>query len=322
MVLVGGGKIIYDNHLYSELDWSEYFNGMISGKNGRAYKFEERSSLVNSIYWIQVVESRDFQNQTEHEKQNRRLEYFNTSIKPTLPARGVESAESNFYKYAKNIERYIKRDGFLYDFEMDRISRKLKKWRSVVDNRKFQKLTEKQQNIIREKYYLSEIVPRMSDVDFKVIKVDFNQYANKIEASVKKNGFFVDPLPLPKSGYKLKNSSLKYVTPLKIITRGNNVNYFVKLSSPSSKKPVLRIFIRGGESVSTEMPAGEYIMKYAIGNTWYGQKYLFGPKTEFAMAEDSFIFTVDSLGASGYTVELFQQINGNLKTKDIGASQW
>lgn len=318
----GGIKFSYDNGLQSSQDFSEYINGKIDGMDGRSYDFDSRIKRTNNKHWKHLIESRQFQNYTDNEKQSVRHDYFENIIKPILPKNGTDDANEKFYSYAKNIESSIKRYGFLYDFEIKRSSGQIESWRKIVDDRSFQNLTAKQQDHIRDEYFTSAIFPRVADYEKNKLKKEFNEYASKLETSVRENGFFKNPLPIPKTGYKLRHSSRKYVAPLKIITSGSDVHYFVKLSDRTSKEPILSVFIRGGDLISTDMPAGNYSMKYATGETWYGEKYLFGPDTTYSMAEEVFNFTVDSRGASGYTVELIQQVDGNLKTKDIDYSKW
>ncbi len=66
-----------------------------------------------------------------------------------------------------------------------------------------------------------------------------------------------------------------------------------------------------------DVPLGSYELKYATGKTWYGLDYLFGPNTSYYKADDVFRFSKTGDGVSGWTVELFQQVGGNLETKKI-----
>ena len=82
----------------------------------------------------------------------------------------------------------------------------------------------------------------------------------------------------------------------------------------------MSFFIFGGQSFETEVPLGTYRVKYATGETWYGENYLFGSTTRYSEAEKIFEFTVQGNQISGYTVELIRQRGGNLQTKAISAN--
>lgn len=82
------------------------------------------------------------------------------------------------------------------------------------------------------------------------------------------------------------------------------------------------MFIQGGKSEQIEAPLGTYILKYASGETWYGYAHLFGPTTVYSKADKLFSFTFDGNGYSGYTVTLYNVINGNLRTSRISADDF
>lgn len=111
------------------------------------------------------------------------------------------------------------------------------------------------------------------------------------------------------------------VAPLTIKT-SRGVNYLVKLVSTYSQNTVMTIFIRGGNTVSTEVPLGTYDIKYATGERWYGDKHLFGPKTVYSKAEKSFTFENTGYQITGYTITLYRVTNGNLRTSRINPSQF
>ena len=74
------------------------------------------------------------------------------------------------------------------------------------------------------------------------------------------------------------------------------------------------VFIRNGETATRlQVPAGTYEVRYASGETWYGDTHLFGPTTSYSKAGSLFSFG----GGDGYTLELYKQLNGNLHTNTI-----
>ena len=111
------------------------------------------------------------------------------------------------------------------------------------------------------------------------------------------------------------------VAPLKIQT-SRGASYLVKLVSAYSRKPVMTVFVRGGNTVSTEAPLGAYEIKYASGEKWYGYKHLFGPDAGYSKAESLFTFENTGYQYTGYTITLYRVANGNLRTSTINRSQF
>ncbi|GEM_PF-2860719 len=127
-------------------------------------------------------------------------------------------------------------------------------------------------------------------------------------------------LPLPATGYSA-TAIPAGVAPL-TVRASAGTNYYVKLEDIQTRREVASFFIRAGETLNVNVPAGRYEMKYATGPNWYGPKYLFGPQTAYSKAEAVFDFSFDGYRYSGYTVELIQQAGGNLSTGQINPSQW
>ena len=125
------------------------------------------------------------------------------------------------------------------------------------------------------------------------------------------------PQPLPSNETLQRYHSREAVAPLEIKTRGSDRHYFVKLVDSSTNRKTLTLFIRGGRSAEISVPLGTFRLKYATGETWYGSQYRFGPDTRYNEADRLFQFTDDGYQYSGYTVELFLQDNGNLRTEQI-----
>jgi hypothetical protein len=77
------------------------------------------------------------------------------------------------------------------------------------------------------------------------------------------------------------------------------------------------IFVLGGQRTEVMVPLGTYQIRYASGNTWYGENYLFGPETDYTKTDEDFAFRRTSNGYSGYTVTLYKVEHGNLSTTPI-----
>jgi hypothetical protein len=121
---------------------------------------------------------------------------------------------------------------------------------------------------------------------------------------------------LPANGFTQFLTTAIPQAPLRVVTRGSH-NYYAKLCDWQTGAPVVTFFIRAGQTIDLEVPLGSYQLKYASGDTWYGENYLFGEATSYAKADERFDFRVIGDQISGYTVELFLQENGNLRTEAI-----
>jgi len=130
------------------------------------------------------------------------------------------------------------------------------------------------------------------------------------------------PQPPPSSGVMERGFRSRAVAPLTVVTALGTGHYCVKVIHWSTNDLVTLIFIRNGEKVRTRLPFGSYKIKYATGETWYGKNHLFGPDTFYKEADERFDFIKEGNQARGYRVELFLQMNGNLHTRPISASDW
>ena len=125
---------------------------------------------------------------------------------------------------------------------------------------------------------------------------------------------------LPRSGLYRYDGRDSRIAPLRIITsRGDN--YYVKAVPRGGGAPVC-IFIRGGDTIDVDVPLGDYTIKYACGDKWYGEDLLFGNRTSYSKADSPFSFKRTYDGVSGYTLTLYKVQNGNLRTSTIDASSF
>lgn len=129
-------------------------------------------------------------------------------------------------------------------------------------------------------------------------------------------------VPRPSSGLYAENlNGQQAIAPLEIRTDSGS-DYYVKVVNAASDDDTLVIYIRGGEMVEVEVPLGSYEIRYASGNNWYGDTELFGPDTSFNKADELFDFVDNGYQVSGYTITLYQVVDGNLETKSIDESQF
>jgi len=155
--------------------------------------------------------------------------------------------------------------------------------------------------------YLSYETPKMSGTP--------KRYERAVNATV------YPEVTLPENGDLQFYSPGERIAPFEIKT-ASGANYLVKLVSAYSQDIVMTVFIRGGNTVSTEVPLGTYVVKYATGDQWYGYANLFGTDTAYSKADTVFKFKDDGYQISGYTITLYQVANGNLRTTELSPSQF
>jgi len=96
--------------------------------------------------------------------------------------------------------------------------------------------------------------------------------------------------------------------------------YYVKLVDLASGAAVLTAFVRGGEAFETEVPLGDFELRYASGEVWYGEQHLFGAQTSYAKADDTLRFYIEGNVINGNAIELIPSIGGTLERVPIDPS--
>lgn len=128
--------------------------------------------------------------------------------------------------------------------------------------------------------------------------------------------------PRPQSGTYAENFEGKEaVAPLEIESQAGS-DYYVKVVNAANNVDTLAIYIRGGETIEVDVPLGNYEIRYASGNTWYGIDDRFGSETSFNKANEIFSFVQNNYQISGYTITLYQLVDGNLQTVSIDESEF
>lgn len=128
------------------------------------------------------------------------------------------------------------------------------------------------------------------------------------------------PEALPYTGYT-NRQIFNGVAPLSIkVSEGSH--YWVKIENALTGDELASYFIRSGETLNIEIPIGSYEVKYASGKQWYGEGELFGKNTSYAKADEILDFKFDGYSYNGYSIELIQQVNGNLETTSISEGQF
>jgi hypothetical protein len=114
------------------------------------------------------------------------------------------------------------------------------------------------------------------------------------------------PVPTPRNGTLNKDYN-KGLAPLSIQTRNDGRHYYLKLLNASNGLEILSAFIRGGSAFVEHVPVGKYELKYAVGDVWYGTRWLFGPKTIFRKMDQVFEFKIQNTEIAGYKLDLYLQ---------------
>jgi hypothetical protein len=97
-------------------------------------------------------------------------------------------------------------------------------------------------------------------------------------------------------------------------TRPGTSHCFLRLIS--NEGDVWRGFVRAGDSISVDLPRGDYTLRYATGERWFGSEYLFGPGTTFSEMGG----IIDLRSGFRTTIELVPQLHGNLTEREIDAN--
>jgi DNA-directed RNA polymerase subunit RPC12/RpoP len=178
-----------------------------------------------------------------------------------------------------------------------------------------------------EKENKAESPTNYSWIFWLLVIVGFAIFINSQDASSSKKVTKSEPTfnqpeqILPYSGEVRTFTSKNRVAPFTIKT-SHGSNYLVKLKDFYTKEAVMTIFVKGGDTIKTEVPTGTYEVTYASGDKWYGYTYLFGLDTGYSKADSSFSFDFNGYSYSGYTITLYRVSNGNLKTQGISSSQF
>ena len=138
--------------------------------------------------------------------------------------------------------------------------------------------------------------------------------------------FNAPELPMPPQGRMSFSdefvASTSPTAPLKILTKPTDGNYVVKVEDWASGKSVATLFIQKGGTLSVELPLGSYKFKFACGENWYGSDLLFGSKTAYSYIAELMNFFISGNYARGQEIRMIPQVDGNLNTPAMSATNW
>jgi hypothetical protein len=116
--------------------------------------------------------------------------------------------------------------------------------------------------------------------------------------------------------YKFNRGSTS--STLKIIPSQGTENLVIKLEDTSTNKESCWFLIVKGHSYKTPIPPGSYIIKLAMGKSWYGDKYLFGTHGSYSKIDQK--ITIPEF--TNYTIELNPGLLGTLTQQKIEANEF
>ncbi|GAB3053004.1 hypothetical protein GCM10027155_19250 [Acinetobacter apis] len=157
--------------------------------------------------------------------------------------------------------------------------------------------------------------------DINCLKNWYNKQKLALSNVIQKGYMALIPVPLPETGI-IGNSNFEGVAPLQVKIPLTGDSYFLKITNAYTNEYLASYFIRPGEILNVNLPVGSYTIKYALGKEWYGEKYLFGENTYYAKTDQIFNFQFNGYEYNGYSIELIQRQNGNLKSSNINKNQF
>jgi hypothetical protein len=158
--------------------------------------------------------------------------------------------------------------------------------------------------------------------DFSDLFADLIPNANKTNLPPPKPVIYA-PAVQQVSGVMWNATGRRAQAPFEIVT-SSGADYYLKLIDANTGKDAVAVYVKGGVPLEVEVPLGNYYVRYASGETWRGESFLFGPNdaTRYNQADEIFRFAVSGGYINGYTIELIRQSGGNLSTRAIDASQF
>lgn len=127
------------------------------------------------------------------------------------------------------------------------------------------------------------------------------------------------PVPMPSTGWgttSVKGSGQNFIN---VRTSPSGPHTLVKVEYWDSGNEVATRIVQAGNTVKIPVPLGTFRIKTASGSTWYGPEHLFGPDTNYSVANSD--FPLRKLGEY-WEVELIEQTDGNLTQSSIPKSQF
>lgn len=120
----------------------------------------------------------------------------------------------------------------------------------------------------------------------------------------------------PRSGTEEWTVLAPRVAPLELITPAGK-NYWVRLVQAKTGAVAAQMFLQGGASIKTQVPAGTYEVRYSTGEQWCNSSKLFGEGSQFYKIEGLLTFHATPTGYAGYSLTLNPNTWESAVSKDI-----
>jgi hypothetical protein len=91
-----------------------------------------------------------------------------------------------------------------------------------------------------------------------------------------------------------------------------------QLVAAQTETPVISYFIRGGQTLVTTAPTGDFVLKAASGERWCGENNLFGGNTSIVETVRTISFASDET----HKISLQPRPGGNLPLRSIGRAKF
>ena len=108
-----------------------------------------------------------------------------------------------------------------------------------------------------------------------------------------------------------------YDAPLTVNTDGS-ASFLVRFFDINRQQVAMDYFIPIGQTAHLKVPIGAYEVRYVSGDTWYGDEFLFGPRSSYSKTDRILTFEYNH----SYTLTLYRVLDGNLKTRAISAESF
>ena len=128
--------------------------------------------------------------------------------------------------------------------------------------------------------------------------------------------FTVNTAPVNVSNGFIKRPSGYLEAPV-TVHASKDESCYVYFKSTTNKKHDFSLFVKAGTTVDVDAPVDTYIVYYASGTIWYGEKYRFGVGTSYYKADSKFNFYYFNGYVYGTELTLYKVAGGNLGTTKI-----
>lgn len=148
---------------------------------------------------------------------------------------------------------------------------------------------------------------------------DFPKYGDRSAIPANLQPPKVLPLPRNNQAHIIYTGAAN--APLLIVNKDDSLHSLIKIVDAYSGRLMSKHFVHAGESISIKLPDGAFRFKVASGKRWYGEPYLFGPRTILYEMKDPLKYGKNENFVI-HTVEINLPIFLTDQSQVIQQSQW